>query len=268
VLAIIGGSGLYQIEGVQILKESYVETPFGSTTSPILWCALEGAKFLFLPRHNKDHSVPPSSINFKANVFALKQAGASTVLSVSAVGSLREELSPNKFCFATDFIDFTRLRDLSFFSDFVVHWSPVPLVCKEIVEQASKLLPENKLLKPKKAVYICIEGPRFSTKAESEMFRAWGADLIGMTACPECLLCREARICYANLCVITDYDCWKDHAVTQEEVMTNFKANLAQIQEFIKQFVVTFQPTCEQKIDLNSCFVGGVKPEWFEVLRR
>ncbi|MCS6961205.1 MAG: MTAP family purine nucleoside phosphorylase [Deltaproteobacteria bacterium] len=276
MLAIIGGSGLYHLHGVRVLKKETPETPFGTTSAPISVCAVEDHRFLFIPRHGEFHSVPPSSINFRANVFALKELGATAVLSVSAVGSLQEEFVPGKFCFVTDFADFTKKRANTFFDGCVVHWSPIPLVCPELREKSSNLVKSSQNLKSafvdaEKVVYVCIEGPRFSTPPETAFYRMIGGDIIGMTACPEVFLIKEAGMGYLNLAVITDYDCWKEQAVTVQEVMSKFRESIEVVKEFIQQFIRLFYSTNyvnKNKLNLEECYVGGEKPEWFETLRK
>ncbi len=275
MLSIIGGSGLYQLEGVKTIEKLDVKTPFGEPSSKIFICEYEGLSFFFLPRHGVNHSIQPSYINYRANIFALKSLGAKALLSVSAVGSLRDNLQPGKLTLATDFIDFTKKRIMSFFETSVVHWSPVPLVCPVLYQKARDTLlsPDlrNKSVIPEKCVYVCIEGPRFSTKAESEMFRSLGADIIGMTACPEVLLAKEAGLGYVNLAVITDYDCWKESAVTVEEVMHRFSETLGYVRSFIQSFVkdfYSFNYSFPNKLQLSNCLIGGEKPDWFEILEK
>ncbi|MCS6893902.1 MAG: MTAP family purine nucleoside phosphorylase [Deltaproteobacteria bacterium] len=275
MLAVVGGSGLYRIDGVRVVDSIDLITPFGKPSSSIKVCQIDDRKFLFLPRHGENHELPPSKINFRANVFALKSLGATAVLSVSAVGSLQEEFEPGKLCFVSDFIDFTKFRERTFFDTCVVHWSPVPLVCPTLKDLGMRIVKQvgllDRFVKTEHCVYICIEGPRFSTKAESQMFRSLGCHVIGMTACPECLLFKEAGIGYLNLAVITDYDCWKDHAVTVEEVMSRFAASMELVQKFVTSFCVFFydqEYSCPIRIDLDKCHIGGERPEWFETLKK
>lgn len=273
MLAVIGGSGLYKISEVECIETVKVETPFGEPSDEVYVCDYRGFKFLFLPRHGVGHRLPPSKINYRANIFALKQLGAKAVLSVSAVGSLREELKPGYLTFVTDFIDFTKHRKVSFFEETVVHWSPVPLICPElrrIGAIAASGMREH-FIESDNVVYVCIEGPRFSTKAESNMFREMGADIIGMTACPEVFLCKEARLGYLNLAVITDYDCWKDSAVTVKEVMEQFARSLMIVQKFVLEFVSKFNSSdyaCPTQLALDECVIGGEQPDWLKILKK
>lgn len=276
MLSIIGGSGLYELKGVKVIEKLDVNTPFGQPSAQISLCEYQGIRFFFLPRHGTNHQIQPSLINYRANIFAIKSLGAKALLSVSAVGSLREELEPGKLTLVTDFIDFTRKRHSTFFESCVVHWSPVPLICPTLYSLSKDtLISVNKLrqasLISDKCVYVCIEGPRFSTRAESEMFRILGADLIGMTACPEAILAKEAGIGYVNLAVITDYDCWRDSAVTVEDVMHRFAQSLELVKAFVQEFLIKFN-SCNyifsKKLDLNACCIGGNRPDWFEILEK
>ena len=212
VLGVIGGSGLYKMAALTDIEEVAVETPFGAPSDVILRGRIHGTTVLFLPRHGRSHGVPPSAINGRANIWALKKLGATHVVSVSAVGSLREEIVPGHLVVVSQFIDRTTQRTGTFFErDVAVHVptaDPVcPIMAAAITKGARATGSETHVDK----TYVCIEGPRFSTRAESHMFRAWGADVIGMTNVPEAFLAREAELPYATLALSTDYDCWRPH---------------------------------------------------------
>ncbi|MEA1937661.1 MAG: S-methyl-5'-thioadenosine phosphorylase [Pseudomonadota bacterium] len=228
VIGIIGGSGLYEIEGLTDTNWQMVESPFGKPSDEFLFGTFNGLKVVFCPRHGRGHVTPPSEVNFRANIDALKRAGVTEIIAVSAVGSLREGLPPGKFVFVDQFIDNTFARQKSFFSrGLVSHVSMAEPVCDRmnsiLAESATELGIDN----VRGGTMLVMEGPQFSTKAESELFRSWGCDIICMTSMPEAKLAREAEMCYANVAMVTDYDCW--HAgydnVTVEQVISAVKEN-------------------------------------------
>ena len=225
-IGVIGGSGVYQIEGVQDPEWITVETPWGPPSDAILTGTLQGTAMAFLPRHGRGHVHSPTSVPYRANIDALKQLGVTDILAVSAVGSLREDMKPGDFVLVDQFIDRTNAREASFFgSGCVAHVSLAHPTCARLgqaVTQAAAGLTVHP-----KATYIAIEGPQFSSVAESNLYRAWGADVIGMTGMPEARLAREAEICYASLAMVTDYDCWHpDHgAVDVAQVIATLTAN-------------------------------------------
>jgi len=213
-LGIIGGSGLYQIDGLRDAEWLRVESPFGAPSDEILLGNLEGLDVAFLPRHGRGHRVPPSDINFRANIDALKRTGVTDIISMSAVGSLRNELVPGDFVIVDQFIDRTFKRVKSFFGrGLVAHISMAHPVCGRIGEHLIRAADDvSDLHVVKGGTYMVMEGPQFSTLAESELYRSWGCDVIGMTNMPEAKLAREAEICYATVAMVTDYDCWnEDH---------------------------------------------------------
>ena len=225
-IGVIGGSGVYQIEGVQDPEWITVETPWGPPSDAILTGTLQGTAMAFLPRHGRGHVHSPTSVPYRANIDALKQLGVTDILAVSAVGSLREDMKPGDFVLVDQFIDRTTAREASFFGPgCVAHVSLAHPTCARLgqaVTQAAAGLTVHP-----KATYIAIEGPQFSSVAESNLYRAWGADVIGMTGMPEARLAREAEICYASLAMVTDYDCWHpDHgAVDVAQVIATLTAN-------------------------------------------
>jgi 5'-methylthioadenosine phosphorylase len=228
VLAVIGGSGLYAVEGLTAVEQLKVNTPYGEPSAPIVRGKLGDTTLLFLPRHGSGHQLSPSEINYRANVCALKMLGASHVVSISAVGSLREEMQPGNVVVVDQYFDRTYRRQGTFFEEGIVaHVSLADPVCPDLaaaVIAASRIagatVHEN-------GTYVCIEGPQFSTRAESQFFRSFRADVIGMTAMPEARLAREAELPYATLALVTDYDCWhqSEEAVTVDQVLAVLHKN-------------------------------------------
>lgn len=232
----IGGSGLYHLDGIEVLDEITVETPFGEPSDKILKLSLEGAEFYFLPRHGRAHNITPSELNFRANIFALKKLGVETLISVSAVGSLKEEHAPTNFVLVDQFIDWTKgQRKRTFFEDGLVgHVSCAYPVSAGLRERIRQVLEKTDVKFAAKGTYICIEGPQFSSRAESELYRSFGADVIGMTNVPEAYLAKEAGMAYATIAMVTDYDCWKEEHCTLEEIMKVMKTNNKSAQEAIR----------------------------------
>jgi 5'-methylthioadenosine phosphorylase len=212
VVGIIGGSGLYEMEGFHKLESITTATPFGEPSDQIIRGEMQGVGLLFLPRHGRGHRVAPHCINYRANIYALKQLGAEQIISVSAVGSLKESIHPGEIVLVDQYIDRTCSRPSSFFEDFgcVVHVSLADPVDHQLVEALHQAALSVGAKVHKGGTYICIEGPQFSTRAESNLFRAWGADVVGMTNLPEARLAREAELPYASIAMVTDYDCWHE----------------------------------------------------------
>lgn len=213
VIGVIGGSGIYDIEGLSNTRWVRVSSPFGEPSDELLFGDLEGQPVVFLPRHGRGHKLPPNGVNYRANIDALKRSGVTDILSLSAVGSFREELSPGTFVLVDQFIDRTIQRDKSFFGPgLVAHVSMAHPVCARLtgaLEAAAKTVDVTAV---RGGTYLAMEGPQFSSLAESELYRTWGCDVIGMTNMPEAKLAREAEICYATVAMVTDYDCWHpDH---------------------------------------------------------
>ncbi|MGB8274701.1 MAG: S-methyl-5'-thioadenosine phosphorylase [Alphaproteobacteria bacterium] len=213
VLAIVGGSGVYDMPGLTNTRWERVESPFGSPSDELFFGDLDGQPLVFLPRHGRGHKIPPTDLNFRANIDALKRVGVTEIVSVSAVGSLRAELSPGTFVIVNQFIDRTFARAKSFFGPgLVAHVSMADPVCRRLGAHIDEAAREAGIACLYGGTYLVMEGPQFSTRAESELYRAWGADVIGMTNMPEAKLAREAEICYATVAMVTDYDCWHpDH---------------------------------------------------------
>jgi 5'-methylthioadenosine phosphorylase len=237
-IAIIGGSGLYAMKGLKILEECSVETPFGTPSDSFLMGELEGVPVAFLARHGRGHKLLPSELNARANIYAIKTLGCEMVLSVSAVGSLKEEIAPGHLVMVDQFLDRTHQRARTFFGNGIVaHVSfaePVCPVLRENLYQAGKS--EGATAHPR-GTYLCIEGPMFSSKAESNLYRQWGADVIGMTNLPEARLAREAELCYATMALSTDYDCWHDshETVTAEMVLQTLQSNVKIAEKVLKK---------------------------------
>jgi 5'-methylthioadenosine phosphorylase len=221
-IGIIGGTGLYQMEGFTDVREVAVPTPFGPPSDSLMVGSLEGRRVAFLPRHARGHRILPHELNFRANVFAMKKLGVEWILSVSAVGSLKERYEPLHVVVPDQFIDRTRQRKSTFFGNgLVAHVAFAHPFCRNLSKVMAEACAEAGATHHVGGTYVCMEGPQFSTLAESELYRSWGADLIGMTNLQEAKLAREAEICYSTLAMVTDYDCWHpDHdAVTAEQIM-------------------------------------------------
>jgi 5'-methylthioadenosine phosphorylase len=228
LVGIIGGSGVYQVEGLANPRWERVESPFGAPSDALLFGELGGQPVVFLPRHGRTHSVGPSQVNYRANIDVLKRVGVTDVVSVSAVGSLKESLAPGTFVVVDQFIDRTVGRERSFFgAGLVGHVSLAHPVCGRIGDAVMGAAADADVKAVRGGTYVVIEGPQFSTQAESHLFRSWDASVVGMTNLPEARLAREAELCYATVAMVTDYDCWHpDHgAVTVDEVVRVLKAN-------------------------------------------
>jgi 5'-methylthioadenosine phosphorylase len=212
VLGVIGGSGVYDIEGLTNTRWQKVSSPFGEPSDELLFGELNGRQLVFLPRHGRGHRIPPSEINFRANIDVLKRAGVTDVISVSAVGSLREHLRPGMFVIVDQFIDRTFARNKSFFGKgLVAHVSMAHPVCGRLGDQIEAAAKQAGIEVERGGTYLVMEGPQFSSLAESELYRSWNCDVIGMTNMPEAKLAREAELCYATVAMVTDYDCWHPH---------------------------------------------------------
>lgn len=236
-IGIIGGSGLYQMEGLEVQEERRVTTPFGEPSDVFILGTLEGVEVAFLARHGRGHVLSPSELNFRANIYALKSLGCHFIISVSAVGSLKEEVVPGHLVMVDQFIDRTKGRMTSFFGNGIVAHVPfADPVCSLVHSQLCEAAKEAGADFHDKGTYVCIEGPMFSTKAESELYRRWGCDVIGMTNYQEAKLAREAQLSYATLALSTDYDCWHpDHdSVTADMVIATLNANVALAQKVLK----------------------------------
>jgi len=243
VIGIIGGSGLYEMEGLESVEERRLETPFGPPSDAYITGTLEGRRVAFLPRHGRGHRLMPSELNFRANIFGFKLLGAEWVISAAAVGSMREDLPPRDIVIPDQFFDRTKGRISTFFGDGIVaHVSFADPTCPVLGKQ---LLAAGETVGARMhwgGTYLCMEGPQFSTRAESRIYRSWGVDVIGMTNLQEAKLCREAEICYATLAMVTDYDVWHDTEadVTVEAVVAVLKQNAETAKAIIKAAVSSF----------------------------
>lgn len=240
-IGIIGGSGLYQIEGLTQVEEISVTTPFGDPSDAIIVGTLDGVRVAFLPRHGRGHRINPSELNSRANIYALKSLGVKYIVGVNACGSLREAYAPGHIVIPDQLVDRTRLRESSFFGNGVVaHISTADSFSPELSALLYDAVEEvGDRPVHKGGTFVIIEGPRFSTKAESHIFRQWGCDLVGMTSIPEAFLAMEAEIAYASMAHVTDYDCWHEteEAVTVEMVIKTLLGNVATAQKAIKKLV-------------------------------
>ncbi len=238
ILGVLGGSGLYDFDGLSEARLDEVSTPFGPPSAPVASGRIGSTRLLFLPRHGRGHRYSPSEINYRANVFALKTLGAERVLSVSAVGSLREGLAPGDFVLPDQFIDKTWGRASTFFGDGVVgHVGFAEPTCAAFAAAVAAAAASGGKRLHRGGTYVCMEGPQFSTRAESQLHRSWGADVIGMTGATEAKLCREAEVCFASLALVTDYDAWhaEEAAVSVEAVIAVLRANVAGAQDIIRR---------------------------------
>lgn len=250
VIGVIGGSGLYEIEGFTDVEEVRVETPFGDPSDAYITGILEGARLVFLPRHARGHRLLPSEIPYRANIYGLKKLGVERIISVSAVGSMKEEIVPGHIVIPDQFFDRTQgKRDSTFFGEGVVgHVQFADPVCADLSKTLYDSAIEAGATVHKGGTYICIEGPNFSARAESNIYRSWGVDVIGMTNLPEARLAREAEICYGTVALATDYDCWHDEHddVSVEAVIAIIQQNVATARKIIKAAVkkLTASSTC------------------------
>ncbi|MET4805453.1 S-methyl-5'-thioadenosine phosphorylase [Limibacillus sp. MBR-115] len=240
VIGVIGGSGVYEIEGLTHKAWKRIDSPFGDPSDALLFGRLKGKRVVFLPRHGRGHRIPPSQLNYRANIDALKRAGVTEILSLSAVGSLREELAPGDFVLVDQFIDRTFAREKSFFdTGLVAHVSMANPVCGRLghcLQQAGDTLG---LTMHRGGTYLAMEGPQFSTRAESELYRSWNCSVIGMTNMPEAKLAREAELCYATIAMVTDYDCWhpEHEHVTVDGVIATMLQNASKARHLIETVI-------------------------------
>ena len=255
-LAIIGGSGLYDVEEFKDRELISIDTPWGSPSDQILKTKYNNKEVFFLPRHGRGHFISPTKINFRANIDALKQLGVTDIISVSAVGSLKEDLPPGKFVIVDQFIDRTFAREKTFFdADIVAHVSMAHPTSDGLMNACEQAIKETKIDYQRGGTYVVMEGPQFSTLAESNLYRSWNADVIGMTNMPEAKLAREAEIRYASVSMITDYDCWHpDHEnVDVQQVIKVLLGNAAKAKNMIKNLIDIFEDHIDPKDSTNNC---------------
>ena len=255
-LGIIGGSGLYKMEGFEKTTWKKINTPWGKPSDEILIAELRKEKVCFIPRHSRGHKINPTNINFRANIDAMKQLGVTDIISVSAVGSLKENLEPGKFVIVDQFIDRTFSRTKTFFDEEIVaHVSMAKPTSQGLSNCCEAALKKLNIKNQKGGTYVVMEGPQFSTLAESNLYRSWGADVIGMTNMPEAKLAREAEIRYCTVAMVTDYDCWHpDHdEVDVSMVIQTLMKNASNAQNMIKEVIKTFKNFSVDKDPANDC---------------
>ena len=263
-IAIIGGSGLYGMSGLEDTKEYDLDTPFGKPSAPIVAGTLEGTRIAFLARHGIGHHIMPTEVPYRANIYALKSLGVERVISISACGSLREEYAPGHIVIPDDIFDFTKDRIRTFFGDgLVAHVGVANPFCEELSDQVEAAVRSTGATTHRGGMFITIEGPRFSTKAESNTFRAWGMSLVGMTASPEAFLAREAEMCYSTMAHVTDYDVWHESEapVTVDMVIQTLNKNTQFAQDAIRNLVRNSKPerTCSCGQALASALITNPK---------
>ncbi len=258
-IGVIGGSGLYELEGLTDVQWKRVRTPFGAPSDEFCCGRFDGRAVIFLPRHGRGHRIMPSELNFRANVWGLKSLGAEWVVSISAVGSMRETIHPLNLVIPDQFFDATKRRVPSFFGDGIVaHVGMAEPVCPHLADALEKAAVAAGATVQRGGTYICIEGPQFSTKAESQIYRSWGVDVIGMTNMPEAKLAREAELCYATLALVTDYDVWHEThaAVSVEAVIRILMQNVTMAKEVLRRLIPTVGPrTCPCPTLLESAVI-------------
>ena len=255
-LAIIGGSGLYDVEDFKDREFIKIDTPWGNPSDDILKTKYNNKEIYFLPRHGRGHNISPSKINFRANIDALKQLGVTDIVSVSAVGSLKENLLPGKFVIVDQFIDRTFARSKTFFDDEIVaHVSMAHPTSNGLMNSCEEAIKKEKIEYQRGGTYIVMEGPQFSTLAESNLYRSWNADVIGMTNMPEAKLAREAEIRYASVSMVTDFDCWHpDHEnVDVQQVVKVLLGNAEKAKKMIKNIIDNFEDYIDPKDPTNNC---------------
>jgi 5'-methylthioadenosine phosphorylase len=251
-IGVIGGTGLYEMSGLEILTETHLETPFGRPSDAFVVGRLGDRELVFLPRHGRGHRLLPSELNYRANIWGLKSLGVTHILSVSAVGSMKEQYPPSHLVLPDQFYDRTRHRADTFFGDgLVAHVSMADPVCPALAELGGEVLAEADIAHHMGGTYVCMEGPQFSTRAESQIYRSWGADVIGMTQLQEAKLAREAEICFLCLALVTDYDCWKldEEAVSVEAVLEILHGNAAKAEAVLRALV----PRIPMQAESSSC---------------
>jgi len=258
-IGIIGGTGLNDPKLFNNIKEITIDTPYGKPSDVITIGELGDKTVAFLPRHGKKHTIRPTDIPVRANIYALKQLGVKRILAPSTVGSLREEYVPGDIVFVDQFIDRTTRREQSFYTQTegkVCHIGIAEPMCPELRKIVINITKNLGIKMHEIGTYVCIEGPRFSTKAESKMYRSWNADIVGMTLVPECILAREAEICYTSISTVTDYDVWKDHLVCIEDIVTVMRANIENVKKIISETVkaIPTQQSCNCKTALEGAF--------------
>jgi 5'-methylthioadenosine phosphorylase len=257
-IAVIGGTGFYDPKLLKNPRDVKVRTPYGLPSDAITVGELAGKRVAFLPRHGKKHTIRPTNVNSQANILALKKLGVQRIIAPSTVGSLREDYRPGDVVFIDQFIDRTTKREESFYTGKqVCHVSVAEPMCPEVRQALINAARDLEIHTHDSGTYVCIEGPRFSTKAESKMHRTWGADVVGMTLVPECVLAREAEMCYACIATVTDYDVWKDRPVSAGEVRRIMEANIEKVKSIISEAVSRLpkERACDCKNALRTALI-------------
>lgn len=247
-IGVIGGSGLYQMEGLEGIEEVKIETPFGDPSDSFIVGRLMGRRVAFLSRHRRGHAIQPSDINFRANIYGMKKLGVNRIISVSAVGSMKENIHPEEIVIPDQFYDNTKRRISTFFGDGIVaHVSLADPVCNNLAGTLYQSAVKVGAKVHRGGVYICIEGPQFSSRGESYIYKSWGVDIIGMTNVTEAKLAREAELCYSTIALVTDYDCWhhEEEAVTTDAIIAILGKNVDTSKKIIKQAVSTISTDSE-----------------------
>ncbi len=257
---IIGGSGLYDIDGLEILDWLKIDTPFGEPSDDLLLARFQDREVVFLPRHGRGHRIPPHRINFRANIYAMKLAGVDRIISISAVGSLRQDIRPGDFVIVDQFVDRTHGREQTFFDGPVVaHVSMADPVCPTLRGELIRACEAHEdITCHDGGTYLAMQGPQFSTRAESELYRSWGMDVIGMTNMPEARLAREAEICYATVAMSTDYDCWheEEEDVSVASVIEIMQSNVAKAGKML--LTLLSEPVSERRCGCREALAGGI----------
>jgi 5'-methylthioadenosine phosphorylase len=251
IIGVIGGSGLYELDGLEDLSEQRVDTPFGAPSDAYLTGTLEGRRMVFLARHGRGHRHAPHEINYRANLFGMKVLGVTHLISVSAVGSLREQIRPGDMVVVDQFIDRTTDRPSSFFGEGIVaHVQFGKPVCSDVAEAIYGACVRSGVTVHRGGTYVCMNGPQFSTRAESDLHRSWGASVIGMTNMPEAKLAREAEICYATLAMATDYDCWheSEEEVSVDAVLAIVRQNVANARRILRDAALRIEDNPDSPI--------------------
>ncbi len=259
LIGIIGGSGLSEIDGFEFIREEIVETPFGDPSSPILIGELEGQRIAFLARHGRSHFISPTAVNYRANIYAMKKLGVEQIIALSAVGSMKEEIRPKDFVIVDQLFDRTKNRVSTFFDHvgMAVHVSMADPFCKKLSASLFEACKKLEIPVHNGGTYVCIEGPQFSTRAESNIYRQWGVDVIGMTNIPESKLAREAEICFATVALATDYDVWHTaEDVSAGAVMEYMKENIKNVKILLKEIMKNLPDTSD--CSCRSSLVGAI----------
>ena len=267
-IGVIGGSGIYDIEGITETRKQKISTPFGDPSDTIVIGNLEGITVAFLPRHGRGHFIMPSELNSRANIYALKSLGVEQIISISACGSLKEELKPRDIVIPDQLFDRTRQRPYTFFGEGIVaHIGFANPYCPELSQTLYQAAKDLRLSVHLGGTYVCIEGPQFSTKAESKVFRSLGFSIIGMTNLPEAKLAREAEICYATLGLVTDYDVWKEgEEVSVERVVGNLLANIENVKKLVKAVIPRLER--ERKCECASALAYAIQTHKWAINRK